>query len=144
MCSGGRGTRVVGPLGSSRPTTSGDQRFVRENVSPAESSVGATVGAARKREREEMRAFVRGDAPEMQAGDLNEGLRATANMFRRSQPREISIEVDCTSIPAIRFQSGQMNQVFFNWIQNAVDAIEGAASREPSPCGRRPNANGCG
>jgi signal transduction histidine kinase len=74
----------------------------------------------------EMRAFVRGDAPEMQAGDLNEGLRATANMFRRSLPEAISIEVDCALIPAIRFQAGQMNQVFFNLIQNAVDAIEGA------------------
>ncbi len=73
----------------------------------------------------EMRAFVRGDAPEMQAGDLNEGLRATANMFRRSLPPEISIKLECNSIPTIPFQPGQMNQVFFNLIQNAVDAIEG-------------------
>ncbi|HEX4449180.1 MAG TPA: ATP-binding protein [Polyangiaceae bacterium] len=75
---------------------------------------------------EEMRAFVRGDAPEMQAGDLNEGLRATANMFRRLLPPGISIDVACGPLPPTSFQPGQMNQVFFNLIQNAVDAIEGA------------------
>jgi signal transduction histidine kinase len=74
---------------------------------------------------EEMRAFVRGDAPQMQAGDLNEGLRATANMFRRSLPPGISIQVACSPLPPARFQPGQMNQVFFNLIQNALDAIEG-------------------
>ena len=74
----------------------------------------------------EMRAFVRGDAPEMQAGDLNEGLQATANMFRRSLPRQIGIEVHCGVLPATMFQPGQMNQVFFNLLQNAVDSIEGS------------------
>jgi signal transduction histidine kinase len=64
----------------------------------------------------------------MQAGDLNDGLRATVNMFRRSLPREIPIEVQCGELPPLRFQPGQMNQVFFNLIQNAVDALEGAAA----------------
>jgi signal transduction histidine kinase len=75
---------------------------------------------------QEMRAFVRGDAPEIWEGDVNEGLRATVNMFRRSLPRAMPIEVACCALPPIRFQPGQMNQVFFNLIQNAVDAIEGA------------------
>jgi signal transduction histidine kinase len=74
----------------------------------------------------EMRAFVRGDAPEMQAGDLNEGLSATVNMFRRSLPPDVPIEVECGALPPTHFQPGQMNQVFFNLIQNAVDAIEAA------------------
>ena len=91
----------------------------------------------------EMRAFVRGDAPEMQVGDLNEGLRATANMFRRSLPQAISINLECNSIPTIPFQPGQMNQVFFNLIQNAVDAIEGPATgRDHRGADRRPNATG--
>ena len=87
----------------------------------------------------EMRAFVRGDAPEMQAGDLNEGLRATVNMFRRSLPRDVPIEIQCGRLPATRFQPGQMNQVFFNLIQNAVDAIEarGQAGDHRGADGRR-------
>ena len=74
----------------------------------------------------EMRAFVRGDSPEMQTGDLNEGLRATVNMFRRSLPHEIGLDVNCGTLPETMFQPGQMNQVFFNLIQNAVDSIEGS------------------
>ncbi len=74
----------------------------------------------------EMRAFVRGDAPEMQDGDLNEGLSATVNMFRRSLPRDMPIEIQCGALPPTRFQPGQINQVFFNLIQNAADAIEGS------------------
>jgi signal transduction histidine kinase len=94
-----------------------------------------TVGAVETMERgveriqavhKEMRAFVRGDAPEVQAGDLNEGLSATVNMFRRSLPKDIPIEVQCGQLPLTLFQPGQMNQVFFNLIQNAVDAIEAA------------------
>jgi signal transduction histidine kinase len=92
-----------------------------------------TVGAVETMEQgveriqavhKEMRAFVRGDAPEMQAGDLNEGLSATVNMFRRSLPKDVPIEVQCGSLPPTLFQPGQMNQVFFNLIQNSVDAIE--------------------
>jgi signal transduction histidine kinase len=74
----------------------------------------------------EMRAFVRGDAPEMQVGDVGEGLRATVNMFRRAMPSGMSIHLRSNDLPPIRFQPGQMNQVFFNLIQNAVDAIEAA------------------
>src|SRR6201999_890542 len=73
----------------------------------------------------EMRAFVRGDSPEVRVGDLNEGLRATVSMFRRSVAREIPIELQCGGLPRLPFQPGQMNQVFFNLIQNAVDAIDG-------------------
>jgi signal transduction histidine kinase len=97
--------------------------------------LGDTVGALETMEQgveriqavhNEMRVFVRGDAPEMQAGDLNEGLRATVNMFRRSLPKDVPIEVQYGLLPPTLFQPGQMNQVFFNLIQNAVDAIEGA------------------
>ena len=88
----------------------------------------------------EMRAFVRGDAPKMQAGDLNEGLSATVNMFRRSLPRDIPIEVQCGPLPPTLFQPGQMNQVFFNLIQNAVDAIE--AAKKPGSIVVRTEAQG--
>ncbi len=56
----------------------------------------------------ELRAFVRGDAPFMQVGDLNEGLRATANILRRSLPEGISIEVECAVLPPVLFQPGQI------------------------------------
>ncbi len=102
-----------------------DLAFVLDDTVGAVETMGEGVDRIQA-VHSEMRAFVRGDAPEMQAGDLNEGLRATVNMFGRSLPREVPIEIQCGRLPATRFQPGQMNQVFFNLIQNAVDAIEAA------------------
>jgi signal transduction histidine kinase len=49
-------------------------------------------------------------------------------MFRRSLPRDVTMTMRCVELPAVRFQPGQMNQVFFNLIQNAIDAIEGTGA----------------
>jgi signal transduction histidine kinase len=77
----------------------------------------------------EMRAFVRGDAPEMKGGDLNEELRAMANMFPAiAAPGDFNrsrLRLNPGDTLPAGSEPGQMNQVFFNLIQNAVDAIEG-------------------
>ena len=66
-----------------------DLDFVLQDTLGAVASMDEGIDRIQAVHRE-MRAFVRGDSPEMQPGDLNEGLRATVNMFRRSLPRRHS------------------------------------------------------
>jgi signal transduction histidine kinase len=66
-------------------------------------------------------------ASEMIPGDINEGLRITIAMMRRTNPPGITIEEEFGDLPMVRCQPGQINQVFFNLFQNAADAIGGQA-----------------
>jgi signal transduction histidine kinase len=71
----------------------------------------------------DLRAFIRGDAARPERGDVSVGLRATVDMLRRGLRAEISIDATYGELPPVRHEPGPLNQVFFNLIQNAIDAV---------------------
>ena len=71
----------------------------------------------------DLRAFIRGDAARPESGDVSVGLRATVDMLRRGLRAEISIDATYAELPPVRHEPGPLNQVFFNLIQNAIDAV---------------------
>jgi len=72
-----------------------------------------------------LRAFVRGDVLTAAVADVNDGLRATVNLFRRTLPPGIQIVDRYGDLQPIACNPGALNQVFFNLIQNGVDALGG-------------------
>ncbi|WP_242356074.1 sensor histidine kinase [Anaeromyxobacter sp. SG64] len=76
----------------------------------------------------DLRAFIRGDAPGMVLGDPGEGLRATATLLSRRLPEAVRVEVDVGPLPRTAFQPGQLNQVWHNLVQNALDAVGDAGT----------------
>jgi signal transduction histidine kinase len=76
----------------------------------------------------DLRAFVRGDAPAPVAGDVGDGLRATAALLSRGLPAAVRLELELDKLPTTTFQPGQLNQVWHNLIQNAIDAVGGAGT----------------
>jgi signal transduction histidine kinase len=76
----------------------------------------------------DLRAFIRGDAPRCVAADVVEGLRATVGLLSRSLPPTVHIDTDIHTLPAIRCQPGQLNQVWMNLLRNALDAIGNAGT----------------
>jgi len=80
----------------------------------------------------DLRAFIRGDAPTAILGDLNEGLRTTAAMVQRSLGARVKLKLALAELPPTTFQPGQLNQVWLNLLQNAIDAVaaEGEISVE--------------
>ncbi len=73
--------------------------------------------------------FLRGGAgTELVEADLNEGIRSTALMLERKDAARVRIELDLAPLPRIRLPAGALNQVFFNLVKNALDAIGDAGS----------------
>lgn len=95
---------------------------VREDLPEALDAIAAATERLRT-VHADFRGFVRGDAPAKVEGDVNEGLRATAGLLRRGLPRGVRFETDLGTLPQVPFRPGPLNQVFFNLIQNAIDAV---------------------
>jgi signal transduction histidine kinase len=76
----------------------------------------------------DLRAFIRGDAPDPIVTDLNQGLRATAALIARHLPAAIAMRLELDAQPALSCHPGQLNQLWLNLIQNAVDAVGGAGT----------------
>lgn len=71
-----------------------------------------------------LRNFSRLDEAELKPVDLNEGIESSLAMLQNRLNSRIKIEKNYGSLPLIECHAGQMNQVFFNLIQNALDAME--------------------
>ena len=99
-----------------------DMDFVFEDFSGAVSAMGTAARRIRTIHND-LRLFLRGDAPERVEADLNEGVRSTLSMMQRSVPRDVSLHVEYGVLPSSVFQPGQMNQVLMNLLQNALDAV---------------------
>jgi signal transduction histidine kinase len=97
------------------PTTSQDMRDATEMMRAAMERV--------RQVHADLRAFIRGDAPGMVVGDPGEGLRATVALLSRGRPDGVRVEVDVGALPCTCFQPGQLNQVWHNLFQNALDAV---------------------
>lgn len=72
---------------------------------------------------QDLRAFIRGDVPGVVATDLATGLHATAQLLSRRTPTEVTVRIELEPLPLITCQPSQLNQVWLNLIQNALDAI---------------------
>lgn len=71
----------------------------------------------------DLRTFIRGDAPGLALADVSEGIRATVSLLARRTPAGVSVEVDLEPLPPITCQPGQLNQVWLNLLQNALEAV---------------------
>jgi PAS domain S-box-containing protein len=85
----------------------------------------ATRAAERTRSIiETFRSFAR-DTRTAEKVDLNACLEETIRVVERQLPSGVRLRTRLGRIPRVQCFRGQMNQVFFNLIQNAVEAIDG-------------------
>ena len=76
-----------------------------------------------------LRNFARLDETELKAIDIHEGIDSTLIILEhRLQPQDehetIAVMKNYGHLPAITCYAGQMNQVFINLLENAIDAME--------------------
>jgi two-component system NtrC family sensor kinase len=104
-----------------------DVEATARDVEDAAEMMRAAMGRVRQ-VHSDLRAFIRGDAPGMVLEDPGGGLRATAALLSRRLPDGVRVEVDVAPLPRTSCQPGQLNQVWHNLIQNALDAVGGAGT----------------
>jgi two-component system NtrC family sensor kinase len=73
-----------------------------------------------------LRNFSRLDHAELKAVDLNEGLESSLLMLQNKLKTNIKIDKQYGNLPPVKCHAGQINQVFYNLIDNALDAIDSA------------------
>jgi signal transduction histidine kinase/ligand-binding sensor domain-containing protein len=71
----------------------------------------------------DLRAFLRGERPRLEEGDLNHTVRDTVEFVRRSLPSGLRVDVECGDVPRFAFHAGQLGQVLLNLLRNATDAL---------------------
>ncbi|MGK7923241.1 MAG: sensor histidine kinase, partial [Trichodesmium sp.] len=76
-----------------------------------------------------LRTFARLDESEFKGVDLHEGIESTLtilqNRFQKQEKRgEIQVVKDYGKLPLVECYAGQLNQVFLNILNNAIDALE--------------------
>jgi signal transduction histidine kinase len=70
-----------------------------------------------------LKSFVRKDEEVFKTLDLHEGFESTLQLFRHEIAHRITLHRDYGKIPPIEGIPGQINQVFLNILQNAVQSI---------------------
>lgn len=70
-----------------------------------------------------LKSFSRLDEADKKMANIHEGLDATIDLFMR-QNHNIRIERKYSDLPKVECYPGQLNQVFFALIENAVDAVK--------------------
>lgn len=73
-----------------------------------------------------LRNFSRLDHAELKPVDLNEGLESSLLMLQNKLKTNIKIDKQYGNLPPVKCHAGQINQVFYNLIDNALDAIDSA------------------
>lgn len=76
-----------------------------------------------------LRSFYRLDGVEMKEADLHEGLDSTLLILNHQFKQGISIVKQYGDLPLIECYPGQLNQVFMNILQNAIDALQSQPDR---------------
>jgi signal transduction histidine kinase/streptogramin lyase len=72
-----------------------------------------------------LRHFSRLDEHDFKLADIHEGLDSTLLILRNKMKDKIRIEKEYADIPKIMCFPGQLNQVFMNILNNAIQAMEG-------------------
>ncbi|MBD0340219.1 MAG: GAF domain-containing protein, partial [Microcoleus sp. Co-bin12] len=73
-----------------------------------------------------LRNFSRLDHAELKPVDLNEGLESSFMMLQNKLKTNIKIDKQYGSLPPVKCHASQINQVFYNLIDNALDALQSA------------------
>lgn len=73
-----------------------------------------------------LRSFSRLDHAELKPVDLNEGLESSFMMLQNKLKTNIKIDKQYGSLPPVKCHASQINQVFYNLIDNALDALQSA------------------
>ncbi|MEG4322349.1 MULTISPECIES: GAF domain-containing protein [unclassified Microcoleus] len=73
-----------------------------------------------------LRSFSRLDHAEFKAVNLHEGLESSLLMLQNKLKTNIKIEKQYGNLPPVKCHAGQINQVFYNLLDNALDAIDSA------------------
>ncbi|MEG4230992.1 GAF domain-containing protein [Microcoleus sp. Pol11C3] len=71
-----------------------------------------------------LRNFSRLDHAELKPVDLNEGLESSFLMLQNKLKTHIKINKQYGSLPPVQCHASQINQVFYNLIDNALDALQ--------------------
>lgn len=82
------------------------------------------VGAERIRDLVlTLRNFYRLDEPDMKPADLEAGLESTLVLLNNRYKQDITVVQEFGKIPKVECYINQLNQVFMNLINNAIDAL---------------------
>ncbi len=100
--------------------------YIREDFPPLLHSMQEGSGRIRSIVTT-LRSFSRLDHSEFKAVDLNEGLDSSLFMLQNKLKSNIKIEKQYGSLPLVQCHAGQINQVFYNLIDNALDAMKSSA-----------------
>ena len=73
----------------------------------------------------DLQSFSRIDDKEMKTANLHYGIDSTLALLKNKITDSIEVIMDYGNIPPIKCYEGQLNQVFMNVLNNAIDAIPG-------------------
>ncbi len=107
----------------------GNRKF-QNALKTLESDADVTLDATRRISRivEDLKSFVRLDQAAIQDVDLRDGLASTLNLMEHDFGRHVQVIRDFGSIPLVRCNPGEMNQVFMNLLTNARQAIDASGA----------------
>ncbi|MBW4679023.1 MAG: GAF domain-containing protein [Microcoleus vaginatus WJT46-NPBG5] len=71
-----------------------------------------------------LRNFSRLDEAESKVVNLNEGVESSLAMLQHRLKERVTIHKEYGNLPPVECCAGQINQVFFNLLNNALDAVE--------------------
>lgn len=74
----------------------------------------------------DLKSFSNVDRATEELADLNDSIRQAVGVIERQLPPGISLQVELGHLPAIVCLPGHLNQLFYNLIHNAVQAIQDA------------------
>lgn len=74
----------------------------------------------------DLKSFSNVDRATEELADLNDSIRHAISVIERQLPPGVSLQVELGDLPAIVCLPGHLNQLFYNLIHNAVQAIQDA------------------
>lgn len=120
-------TKVEAILNDSTAANQDDTlRKLRSLLQSLDENADVTEQAGRRIQEivSSLRSFVHLDQAEYQTVDIHEGLESSITLLGTENLRRIEIMRDFGKIPLVNCIPGQVNQVFYNVIRNAAEAIE--------------------